>query len=754
MPRWIFVNVVVLLILFAGTLRAHQPGSAKYVVEAYRLEPGVPAPEIDGKLDDPVWQKAKPVSGFIQLVPDRAQPATDDTAFYIAYDPHHLYVAFRCYDAEPDKVVNRIVRRGGNIYDSDVISFFMDPHHDHRTGYKFATTPGGVQSDAYRFDDIRSDSSWRGIWWLETGVDEQGWVAEFKIPFANFRFPDKSEQVWGFDVERVHRRKDEVTVWKQMTQAGATTRMSDLGLMVGLRDIGGAKPFEISPYLLGGVSDKESLDGQLGTGLDVQYNLTSTLKTNVTVNPDFAQVEADQLEINLTRFPTRFPERRPFFVEGNSFFETPLELFYSRRIGREGDILWGGKMTGKIGSYSLGILGSQTGSFGALEIGQESESKEEALYSTVRLKKDILQRSTVGLIFANKEHLDEEDGYGRVGGLDTDLFFLKTYRLSGQYAMSFNPSEDPAEPDENAKNKAYLVELAQSNYLWNARVRLERIDPLFEANETGFLRKERYRGWQQMNFMTTYIPQFGPHRASFGVRGRVSQDLFTGTSYFDDWNQNNSEENLTLLQEFKDRSIAWNFNPWVDWRPTESFWEGIGVSYRRSREVEPTAVFTTDGYEVSLLTNTSRPVSVGLDAGIGNYFNFSRQAVGKQRLLSLSTTIRPQSNFTIDLESGYALSLTQADIIDGRYFTSSLRVTYLFTRDLFLRVFTQAGRERTDFGRIETEENYLVSTLFGWEYSPKSHIFLAYNEDWRTDEGELRLGDRVVVFKVSYLWNL
>ena len=750
MPKWIIVNVVVLLI-FASTLCAHEPGSAKYIVEAYRLEPGVPAPKIDGKLDDPAWQKAKPVSGFIQLVPDRAKPATDDTAFYIAYDPHHLYVAFRCYDESPDKVVNRIVRRGGNIYDSDVISFFMDPHHDHRTGYKFATTPGGVQSDAYRFDDIRSDSSWRGIWWLETGVDEQGWVAEFKIPFANFRFPDKSEQVWGFDVERVHRRKDEVTVWKQMTQAGATTRMSDLGLMVGLKDIGGAKPFEISPYLLGGVSDKESLDGQLGTGLDVQYNLTSTLKTNVTVNPDFAQVEADQLEINLTRFPTRFPERRPFFVEGNSFFETPLELFYSRRIGREGDILWGGKMTGKVGSYSLGVLGSQTGSFGALEIGQESESKEEALYSTVRLKKDILERSSVGLIFANKEHLDEEDGYGRVGGFDTDLFFLKTYRLSGQYAMSFNPSEDPESPTESAKNKAYLIELAQSNYLWNARVRLERIDPLFEANETGFLRKERYRGWQQMNFMGTYIPQFGPHRAAFQVRGRASQNLFTDT-YFDDWEQNNPD--LTFSPEFDEDSISWNFNAGADWRPTESFWEGIGVSYGRSREVELTEIFTTDGYEFSLLTNTSRPVSVGLDAGIGNYFNFSRQAVGKQRLLALSTTIRPQSNFTIDLESGYALSLTQGDVIDGRYFTSSLRITYLFTRDLFLRVFTQAGRERTAFGRIETEENYLVSTLFGWEYSPKSHIFLAYNEDWHTNKGELQLGDRVVVFKVSYLWNL
>lgn len=254
-----------------------------------------------------------------------------------------------------------------------------------------------------------------------------------------------------------------------------------------------------------------------------------------------------------------------------------------------------------------------------------------------------------------------------------------------------------------------------------------------------------------MNFMGTYIPRFGPHRASFGVSGGVSQSLFTD-KYFDDWKWHNP--GLTLSPEFDEDSISWSFRTSADWRPTESFWEVIGLFYGRSREVELTEVFTTDGYDFSILTNTSRPVSVGLDGGIGNYFNFSRQTVGKQRLLALSTTIRPQSNFTVDLESGYALSLTQEDVIDGRYFTSSLRVTYLFTRDLFLRVFAQAGRNRTDFDLIEIRENYLVSTLFGWEYSPKSHIFLAYNEDWRTDEGELQLGDRVVVFKVSYLWNL
>ncbi len=749
MPKSIFVIFILIFMSFPNILSARDGGFGAHVIEAYRLNEDVPPPKIDGRLDDPAWQRAQPVNGFIQLVPDRGQPATDDTEFYIVYDRHHLYVAFRCYDASPDKIVNRLVWRDGSIYDSDVISFFMDPHHDHRTGYKFATTPGGVQSDAYRFDDIRSDSSWRGIWWLETGIDAQGWVAEFKIPFANFRFPDKPEQVWGFDVERVSRRKNEVTVWKQMTQAGSITRMSDLGHLVKLRNIRGGKPFEISPYFLRGSSEThdESLDGQLGVGLDVQYNLTAALKTNVTVNPDFAQVEADQLEINLTRFPTRFPERRPFFVEGNSFFETPLELFFSRRIGSQGDILWGGKMTGKVGDYSIGLLGSQIGSFDALEIGQQSVLKEEALYSAVRLKKDILERSSLGLIYVDKEQIDDREGdesYSRVGGLDTDVFFLKTYRLSGQYARSFHPGRD-------TKNGAYLMELAQSNYLWNARVRLERVEPLFETNQTGFLRKERYRGWQQMDIMTTYIPRLGPHRASLEIDSSVFQSLYTD-AYFANWRESNP--NSTLALEFEEDLIAWDVNISADFRPTESFWDGVGVFYRRGREVELTDIFTADGYGFSIETNTARPIAVGVDGEIADFFNFSRQAVGKQQQLSFSSAIRPQSNFAMEFKGSYAQSLDQTDVIDGRFFVSSLRVTYLFTRDLFLRVFTQAGCERTSFHEIEANENYLVSALFGWEYSPKSHIFVAYNEDWRTAEEELRLDNRVVVFKISYLWNL
>ena len=738
--------MLLLSILYPTLLFAHPEGTGKHVIEAYRIE-GEP-PQIDGVLDDPIWQRAEPRSGFIQLEPARGARATDDTEFRIAYDIHNLYVAFRCYDAEPDKIINRMTRRG-DVYASDVISFFIDPHHDHRTGYKFATNPGGVQSDNYRYEDTQRDSNWKGIWWVESSIDEQGWSAEFKIPFSNFRFTDKPTQIWGFDIERVNRRKSEVTVWKQLTQAGVVTRMSDLGHIVGIHGIKTGKNFEITPYALGGATGATDADlaRQLGTGLDVQYSLTSALKANVTVNPDFAQVEADQLEINLTRFPTRFPEKRPFFVEGNSFFETPYDLMFSRRIGSRGNILWGGKLTGKVGDYSIGVLGNQTGEFGFSEAA--SSEKEDAWFSAIRIKRDILKRSNVGILLVNKEQPDGDNWtHSRVGGIDMNLALGKTYHLAGQYAGSFHPGEDK-------DNFAYTVDFAQRNYLWSSSIGFERVAPHFEINQTGFLRKERNRGWQRVYMRTSYSPHWGSRQFFAGITTRLSQSLYT-PEYFTQWRERNPE--LSLSPEFDEELFRWNVgaNVGLDFR--ETFLDDITAYYYRSQEVELTEIFIADGYGFSIDTNSAYPIAIGIEMDFSDYFNFGRQQAGKQRNLTLESILRPQSNFSIELDSSYAQSLDLEGAIDGRFFVSSLRATYLFTRESFLRMFAQAGRER--LLSTEIHENYLLSLLFGWEYSPKSHLFVAYNETWRdvpvgTGFGrELQLENRVVVVKITYLYNL
>ena len=741
-----FIFILLLFISYPILLLAHPEGTGKHVIEAYRIE-GEP-PEIDGVLDDPIWQQAEPQSGFLQLEPARGAPATDDTEFRIAYDAYNLYVAFRCYDAEPDKIVNRMTRRG-DVYASDVISFFIDPHHDHRTGYKFATTPGGVQSDNYRYEDTQRDSNWKGIWWVESRIDKLGWSAEFKIPFSNFRFTDKPTQTWGFDVERVNRRKSEVTVWKQLTQAGVVTRMSDLGHIVGIRSIETGKNFEITPYALGGATDAANADlaRQLGTGLDVQYTPTSALKANITVNPDFAQVEADQLEINLTRFPTRFPEKRPFFVEGNSFFETPYDLMFSRRIGSRGSILWGGKLTGKVGDYSIGILGNQTGEFGLSDTA--SSEKEDAWFSAIRIKRDILKRSNVGILLVNKERPDGDNWtHSRVGGIDMNLALGKTYHLTGQYAGSFQPGTDK-------DNFAYTLDFAQRNYLWSSSVGFERVAPHFEINQTGFLRKERNRGWQRVYMHTSYSPQWGNHQFFSGITSHLSQSLYT-PAYFTEWQERNRE--LLLSSEFDEDLLRWSVGVDIGMDFRETLLDDINVYYSRSREVELTEVFTANRYGFETDTNATYPIAIGIGIDFADYFNFGRQQAGKQRSLTLESTLRPQSNFSIELDSSYAQSLDLEGAIDGRFFVGSLRATYLFTRESFLRMFAQAGRERLLF--TEVHENYLLSLLFGWEYSPKSHLFVAYNETWRDVpvgtgfSRELQLENRVVVVKVTYLYNL
>ena len=742
MPK--FAIVLFLSISYPILLFAHPEGAGEHVVQAYRIE-GEP-PLIDGLLNDPVWQQAEPRDGFIQLEPTRGAPATDDTEFRIAYDVHNIYVAFRCYDAEPDKIVNRMTRRG-DVYASDVISFFIDPHHDHRTGYKFATTPGGVQSDNYRYEDTQRDANWKGIWWVESRIDESGWSAEFKIPFSNFRFTDKPTQIWGFDIERVNRRKSEVTVWKQLTQAGVVTRMSDLGHIVGIQDIETGKNFEITPYLLGGVSGdaNSDLSHQLGTGLDVQYSVTSALKANVTFNPDFAQVEADQLEINLTRFPTRFPEKRPFFVEGNSFFETPYDLMFSRRIGSRGNILWGSKITGKVGNYSIGVLGNQTGEFRFLE--SDSSEKEAAWFSAIRVKRDILKRSNIGLLFVNKEQGGSDRWHSRVGGMDMNLALGKTYHLSGQYAGSFHPGDD-------SDHTAYTVDFAQRNYLWSSNIGFERVAPNFEINQTGFLRKERNRGWQRVQMRASYSPHWGKHQFFSRISTRLSQSLYT-PAYFAEWQERNPK--LSLSPEFDEDLLRWSAGVDVGMDFREILLDDINVYYSQSREVELTEIFTANRYGFEIDTNSTYPIAIGIAVDFADYFNFRRQQAGKQRGLTLESTVRPQSNFSIELDSSYAQSLDLSGAIDGRFFVSSMRATYLFTRESFLRMFAQANRERRLSAEIH--QSYLLSLLFGWEYSPKSHFFVAYNEAWGdapvgAGGRELQLENRVIVVKVTYLYNL
>jgi hypothetical protein len=254
---------------------------------------------------------------------------------------------------------------------------------------------------------------------------------------------------------------------------------------------------------------------------------------------------------------------------------------------------------------------------------------------------------------------------------------------------------------------------------------------------------------------SSYSPHWGNHQFFSGVTARLSQSLYT-PEYFAEWRERNTA--LSLSPDFDENLLRWSVGGDVGMDFREILLDDVMIYYNRSREVELTEVFTADSYGFEIDTDATRPIAIGLGVDFADYFNFGRQQAGKQRSLIIESTIRPQSNLSIELDSGYAQSFDLEGVIDGRFFVSSLRTTYLFTRESFLRMFAQANRERPF--SMEIYQTYLLSFLFGWEYSPKSHLFVAYNEAWgdapvgTAFDRELQLENRVIVVKVTYLYNL
>jgi hypothetical protein len=327
MSHFYIIAILSLPYLIPSSLQGHENHLGS-IAHSVSLKIGT-APKIDGRLDDDIWSQVKPATDFTQRDPDSGMPASQNTEVRFCYDESKLFIGVRCFDTHPENIVKRLSYRESDMYSGGTFAIFIDSRHDHRTGVKFGTNPMGMREDSARYNDYQRDNSWDGLWWAETSIDSLGWVAEFKIPFKNFRFSSQEDQVWGLNMQRSIPHTNEQTFWKPIDRDdGSILRMSKLGHLAGIENIKAGRRFEFVPYAASGTTKSQFLpqSTELNLGLDLKYAFTPDLTFDATINPDFAQVEADVAEINLTRFSTRFEEQRPFFVEGNSVFLTPLEL--------------------------------------------------------------------------------------------------------------------------------------------------------------------------------------------------------------------------------------------------------------------------------------------------------------------------------------------------------------------------------------------------------------------------------------------
>jgi hypothetical protein len=376
-------------------------------------------PVIDGRIDDPVWEGAPLITDLRQVEPVEGADPSEATEIRILFDERHLYVAFRCFDREPDRIVATRMRRDISLEPDDRVSFVIDTFFDRRNAFFFEMNPAGAKGDALIEDNDRFRRDWDGIWYGKASIDEAGWVAEFAIPFQTISFDPRSTR-WGFNASRVIRRRNESLRWSGISQNKSFTSIADAGVIEGLGDLKQGlgldiKPFGVATFKRDSERSRSGID--LDAGVDFFYKLTPSLTLALTVNTDFAETEVDERRVNLTRFPLFFPEKRDFFLQDAGIFNfggigrNPLP-FFSRRIGLDSggetvDILAGVKLTGRIDNLNLGLLNVQM---------QHDDDLGNKNYFVGRASVNVWEESTLGTIFTYGDPQTEDENL--LAGLD------------------------------------------------------------------------------------------------------------------------------------------------------------------------------------------------------------------------------------------------------------------------------------------------------------------------------------------------
>ncbi|NQU51242.1 MAG: carbohydrate binding family 9 domain-containing protein [Bacteroidetes bacterium] len=738
--------------------------NVNFIINAQRLTE-LDEVVIDGQLNEPIWKNAEHRGSLIEKEPYPLIPMREDTEFAILYDNENLYIGVWCWDSEPDKIIQRLAPRGTS--GPDHLMLFLDSYFDKRTGYKFMVTPTGVQGDELRYDDVKRDNNWNGIWYSEGSVDEKGWYAEVKIPFFNLRYSSKEQQTWGFNIMRTISKFAARGQWKpHLPEWDNTTRMSQLGEIRNIQNISSGRTFEIRPY--GTVSSTKSINlsplSSFNFGGDIRYSPTPNITADFTFNPDFAQVDADVFEINLTRFPTRFKELRPFFTERINVFNTPLELFYSRRIGAKGDILGGVKMTGKLNhGVEFGVIGNLTGES---IFSSSLQNAQKATFGVMRVKKDILGSSSIGILAATKE---EADNYNRIVGVDGSFMLNDNDIIDVQISSGQNELEY----DENM---AYNMSYIRTGDLWGFNLNFERIEPAFEINRIGYIQKESDRGWNKGAGVFRVSPRINKHnirRIIATFEYEYSKDLFT-TRYINRWLQafpdfipnkmfgtvaQNSTGEQTITDGVRDAN---NFNTGADISVSMMNEMLFSANYKYYSATELTGNYTGDLLKINYST---RPVTKGskiaglFSASSGTLYNFNQKYVGRKKSISADGKGRMSYNLLTSLQGEFTKTFNPGGENDGRYFKVSSNSTWMFSKDFYIRLHAQGIFGTTHYGQKQIYNDYLLSGLLSWEYRPGSFLYLAYNEG-RFDTSDtvnanyFKLKNRTLIFKISYFFSV
>ena len=685
---------------------------------------------IDGRLDEAAWDAATPITDFIQSQPRAGYPATERTAVRILYDERRLYIGAICYESEPDHLTVLSLEQdfpGGSTRDSDIFGVTLDPFLDRQNSFIFLVNPRGAYRDGQTFNDSRQeDFAWRGLVEIKTVVADSGWTVEIAIPWTTLRFdPTKANQVWGMNLLRRIRRKNEDGYWAPVDRKDPVHRMSKAGTLEGIQGIRAGRNLRLKPFALASdLSGSEALGGggsEVDAGADVKWGLTSGLTLDATVRTDFSQADVDQERVNLTRFPLFFPERRDFFVENSGSFLLgdvternirtgsslrEFTLFHSRRIGltpsgRPVPILGGGRLTGRAAGFELGMLNMQT---------QRVDSLPAENFAVLRVRRN-LGGSDLGFMVVNRQETGDTaaGAYNRSVGVDANVRLLRHMVVNSYVAGT---SQSGVTGDQTAARLA----VGWRDRVWDVSAFVKRVGDAFDPG-VGFARRTDIRH-------------------AYATVGAHPRPLPSRLQEINPYVQLSYVTNLGSVLETRDAAVGLN----------TQFYDGGTLNLQYTNQLErieqtftvsgvpiPAADYGFNEVSASYQSNQGRPLNGSLNLSAGGYYGGTRRSV--------SGEVQWRAHYRLMFEGSAShnavklpLGAFNADVFGGR-----------------VRVSSSTRLSGSAFVQYNSQSNQLVTNIrLNWIYAPLSDVYLVYQE--RRDMTNAVTLDRVVTAKVTRLF--
>jgi hypothetical protein len=705
--------------------------------------------KVDGVLDEEVYAQEKPFGGLIQVTPNYGEPQSERSDVWILYDDRNIYVVCRCWDSAPpgEWIANELRRDTNGLRNNDNIGAMFDTFYDRRSGFGFYTNPLGARADYSVVDEGGPNSDWNPVWTSKTGRFDGGWTVEMAIPLKSIRYRAGDNQVWGIQLRRSVRRRNEwaylTPVPQSMAGPQAFNRISAGGTLVDLDLPAAGLNLELKPYAVAQVltdrvqATPVSNDLHTEFGGDARYSITPNLTADLTINTDFAQVEIDEQQVNLTRFSLFFPEKRDFFLEGRGVFEfarggvgasgganttdTPF-LFYSRRIGlnagRVVPIEAGGRLTGKLGPYAIGLMNIQTGA--------EAVSLTDATNFTVlRVKRDVLRRSAIGVMATNRSVAAAGIGTNQAFGVDGSFGLSDDLSLGAYWART-------ATTAIRGDDQSYQGRFDYSADRYGARVEHLMVGGNFNP-EVGFTRRTDFRrSFAEM--------RFSPRPA--GIRS-IRKFTWSGSGEY-------IESGAGTID-----AREWQGHFGTEFENSDQFSLDVTRTYEQLRNPftpagSPVAI-VPGGYSFGQIATSyqlgaQRRISGTMALRLGEYYN------GTIRSLTIgpggSSPGRLSVNHQVSVEPTF--SITRIELPDASFTTrlTRTRVDYAFTPLMFASGLLQYS---------SADRAFSTNLRFRWEYAPGSEFFLVYTDERSTDDDGLSptsfrgLKNRALVVKLNRL---